>query len=48
MTLYIIIGIVVLLAIYLLVTYNSLVKTNNIVKEAFSTMDIYLKKRNNQ
>ena len=45
MTLYIIIGIVVLLAIYLLVTYNSLVKTNNIVKEAFSTMDIYLKKR---
>ena len=45
MTLYIIIGIVVLLAIYLLITYNSLVKTNNIVKEAFSTMDIYLKKR---
>ncbi len=46
MILYIIIGIVLLLlAIYLLVTYNSLVKTNNIVKEAFSTMDIYLKKR---
>lgn len=45
MTLYIIVGIVVLLAIYLIVTYNGLVKTNNIVKEAFSTMDIYLKKR---
>lgn len=45
MALYIIIGIIVLLAIYLLVTYNSLIKSNNIVKEAFSTMDIYLKKR---
>lgn len=45
MILYIIIGIIVLLAIYVFTTYNSLVKTNNIVKEAFSTMDIYLKKR---
>lgn len=45
MTLYIVIGIIAILLIYLLVTYNSLVKTNNIVKEAFSTMDIYLKKR---
>ena len=45
MTLYIIIGIVALFTVYLLITYNSLVKTNNIVKEAFSTMDIYLKKR---
>ena len=45
MVLYVVIGIIVLLAIYLLVTYNSLVKSNNIVKEAFSTMDIYLKKR---
>ena len=45
MALYIIIGIIVLLIIYFLVTYNSLVKSNNIVKEAFSTMDVYLKKR---
>ena len=45
MTIYIVIGIIALLVIYLLVTYNGLVKTNNIVKEAFSTMDIYLKKR---
>lgn len=45
MVLYIIIGIIVLLVIYIFVTYNSLVKSNNIVKEAFSTMDIYLKKR---
>lgn len=42
---YIIICIITILLVYLLITYNSLVKTNNIVKEAFSTMDIYLKKR---
>lgn len=42
---YIIIGIVVVLLIYVFVTYNSLIKLQNIVKEAFSTMDIYLKKR---
>ena len=45
MVLYVVIGIIVLLVIYFLVQYNSLVKTNNIVKEAFSTMDVYLKKR---
>lgn len=43
--LYIIIGIVILVVGYILVTYNSLIKSNNIVREAFSTMDIYLKKR---
>ena len=31
--------------LYILVTYNSLIKYRNLVKEAFSTMDIYLKKR---
>ena len=47
MTLYMLIGgvIVVLLVLYILITYNDLVKKNNIVKEAFSTMDVYLKKR---
>lgn len=45
MTLCIIIEIIVLFIIYILVTYNKLVEANNIVKEAFSTMDIYLKKR---
>ena len=45
MMFYIIIAIVLLLTVYILVTYNSLIKLNNIVKEAFSTMDIYLKKR---
>lgn len=42
---YIIIAIVVLLVIYVLSQYNSFVKLRNAVKEAFSTMDIYLKKR---
>ena len=45
MTLYIIIGLIILLLLYVLVTYNGLVKSNNLVKEAFSTMDVYLKKR---
>lgn len=45
MKIYIIIGIIVLIVVYVLVTYNSFVKLNNSVKEAFSTMDVYLKKR---
>lgn len=45
MILYIIIGLVLITLIYVLITYNSLVKSNNFVKEAFSTMDVYLKKR---
>lgn len=45
MWIYIIIAIVVLILIYLGVTYNGFVKLNNTVKEAFSTMDVYLKKR---
>ena len=42
---YIIIGIIVLIIIYVLVEYNGFIKINNRVKEAFSTMDVYLKKR---
>lgn len=45
MWIYIIIAIIVLIVIYALALYNSLVKLNNKVKEAFSTMDVYLKKR---
>jgi len=33
------------IVLYTIIQYNSLVKTNNLVKEAFSTMDVYLKKR---
>lgn len=45
MFLYIVIGIIILIAIYAVSQYNSFVKLNNMVKEAFSTMDVYLKKR---
>lgn len=45
MGLYIGIGVVALIFIYFLAQYNSLVKLSNRVKEAFSTMDVYLKKR---
>ena len=41
----VVIAIIVLIAIYVLVQYNSFVKLNNRVSEAFSTMDVYLKKR---
>lgn len=42
---YIIVAIIVLIVVYALTLYNSFVKLNNKVKEAFSTMDVYLKKR---
>lgn len=45
MILYVIIGVIVLILIYVLATYNSLVGIRNKVNEAFSTMDVYLKKR---
>lgn len=42
---YLVIGVITLLVIYVLVTYNGFVRIKNRVEEAFSTMDIYLKKR---
>lgn len=45
MWIYVIIALIILIIAYVLVLYNSFVKLNNKVKEAFSTMDIYLKKR---
>lgn len=45
MGLYIVIGLIILLVTYIIITYNKLIETNNVVKEAFSTMDVYLKKR---
>ena len=42
---FVIIGVVALLLIYLVALFNGLVRANNKVKEAFSTMDVYLKKR---
>lgn len=37
--------VIVLLLIFFIVSYNKLVKINNETNEAFSTMDVYLKKR---
>lgn len=42
---YIILLIIILIIIYAFALYNNFVKLNNKVKEAFSTMDVYLKKR---
>lgn len=39
------IGIIVILIVYFLFCFNKFIKLNNMVKEAFSTMDVYLKKR---
>ena len=45
MWIYIIIVIIILIIIYTFILYNNFIKLNNDVKEAFSTMDVYLKKR---
>lgn len=45
MWLYILIAVVVIILIFFFITYNSFVKENNKVNEAFATMDVYLKKR---
>ena len=48
MWIYIIIAIIVLIVIYALALYNSFVKLNNKVKEAFSTMIFQLLSQNEQ
>lgn len=45
MSVYIVIGIIALLLVYVLASYNSLVNLRNRVQEAFATMDVYMKKR---
>ncbi len=45
MWLYIVVAVVIIILLFTFSTYNSLVKLNNRVEEAFSTMDVYLKKR---
>lgn len=44
-TVYIIIGIIVVVAVWLLLTYNSLVSLRNRVREAWSQIDVQLKRR---
>lgn len=45
LVLIIVLAIIVLIAIYFVACYNGFVKGKNSVKEAFATMDVYLKKR---
>ncbi len=45
MIFYIIGIIIILLILYIVFTSNKLIRLNNNVKEAFATMDVYLKKR---
>lgn len=45
LALYIILAIIIVFLVYGFATYNIFVKLNNQVKESFSTMDVYLKKR---
>ena len=42
---YILIGILLIICLYVLITYNVLIRLRNSVNESFSTMDVYLKKR---
>lgn len=42
---YIILGVLVLILVYVLYLYNLFTRMNNKVKDAFATMDVYLKKR---
>ncbi len=41
----IVVAVVVIILLWLVASYNGFVKLRNTVKEAFSTMDVYLKKR---
>ncbi len=45
MTMYIIVGVVVLAALWLLATYNGLITLRNRVREAWSQIDVQLKRR---
>lgn len=45
MWVYVVIGVIILIIIYALVLFNIFIKLDNQVKEAFATMDVYLKKR---
>ncbi len=42
---YIILGLIVLVALWAMGTYNGLIKARNMVREAFSGIDVFLKKR---
>ena len=45
MALWIILGVVAVIVLFVISSYNGLVRLRNLVEEAFSTMDVYMKKR---
>ena len=45
LALIIILAIIVIIAIWFAVSYNGFIRLKNTIEEAFSTMDVYLKKR---
>ena len=45
MWIYVVIAVIVIIVIYAIILFNSFSSLNNKVKEAFATMDVYLKKR---
>lgn len=42
---YVIIGIIAIIALYLILSYNSLIRVRNRVRESFAAIDIYLQNR---
>lgn len=42
---WIVLGVIAVILLFVIVSYNGLIQVNNKVKEAFATMDVYLKKR---
>ena len=45
MWIYVVVAVIIIIVIYAIILFNSFSSLDNKVKEAFSTMDIYLKKR---
>lgn len=43
--LYVVLGLILLLVVWFIATYNMFIRLKNGVEESFSTMDVYLKKR---
>lgn len=43
--LYIVLGIVAIVVLWFIVAYNGFIRLRNSIEEAFSTMDVYMKKR---
>ncbi len=45
MTGWIVLAVIVIIVLWFISSYNGLIKLRNMVREAFSTMDVYMKKR---